>query len=416
MLPRMWLFPGRGARRIRSIEPYWLLRNGIGDARPALADSIECDVAIIGAGITGALAADALARRGGRRIVMLDARDAGMGSTAAATALLQYEIDTHLVDLARLIGEERANQAYRASASSIDLLERRFPEALERSNYRRRASVYLAADERVLPLMQAEIAARRGIGIDCEWLDEAEVRRRYGCRRPGAILSPLGAEMDPLRFTRALISAAEQQGTRVFARTKVEEIEARGDGLSLRIRGGFRVDAAHVIVAAGFESVDFLPHKVADIDNTFALVTEPLSDRSRLETMPLLWESARPYLYIRPTQDGRLLVGGADVPFKHAAARDALTPRQIGRIAAQFRDLFGEELPPLAYGWAGSFAATKDGLPYVGHVPGLHPRLQFALCYGGNGITYSILASDILLAGIEGFAHPLGEVFGFARG
>jgi glycine/D-amino acid oxidase-like deaminating enzyme len=110
------------------------------------------------------------------------------------------------------------------------------------------------------------------------------------------------------------------------------------------------------------------------------------------------------------------MVGGADVPFKDADARDLLLGRQVRLIAKQYRDLFGEELPPVAHAWGGSFASTRDGLPYIGRAPGLHPRLQFALCYGGNGITYSVLAGEMLNAGIEGLAHPLEDVFGFARG
>ena len=96
--------------------------------------------------------------------------------------------------------------------------------------------------------------------------------------------------------------------------------------------------------------------------------------------MPLMWESARLYLYLRSTPDRRLVVGGADVPLKNAATRDLLLPRQVRRLAEQYLNLFGENLPPVAYAWAGSFAETRDGLPLIGRVPGMNPRLQFALC------------------------------------
>ena len=99
--------------------------------------------------------------------------------------------------------------------------------------------------------------------------------------------------------------------------------------------------------------------------------------------------------------------GGADLPFKNAAARDVLLPRQARRLQGQYEELFGVELAPVAYAWAGSFAETR--------VPGMNPRLQFALCYGGNGITYSVHAGDILRAGIEGRVHDLDDVFGFGR-
>ncbi|HEU4779504.1 MAG TPA: FAD-dependent oxidoreductase, partial [Steroidobacteraceae bacterium] len=143
--------------------------------------------------------------------------------------------------------------------------------------------------------------------------------------------------------------------------------------------------------------------------------TEPLAKRQWIDTLPLIWESARPYVYVRGTPDGRVLIGGGDVPFKNAAARDLLLPRQVRRLGEQYEELFGAEMPRVAHAWAGSFAETRDGLPLIGRVPGMDARLQFALCYGGNGITYSVHAGDMIRAGIEGREHVLEPVFGFAR-
>src|SRR6187399_3571188 len=409
----MWPFNRNAAGAIRSSEAYWLMRNGIGDAGSALHESVDCDIAIIGAGITAALVADALIATG-KRIVVLDSRDIAQGSTAASTALLQYEIDTHLVELTGLLGADAAMRAYLACAASFPLLEQRFPELLPLAGFERRESLYLASDEKSVPVLRAELAARRGIGLACEWLDGEAVRGRFGCQRPGAILSALGAQVDPYRLARGLLAGCVRHGLRLFARTKVIQIEEQGEQLKLRTAAGHTVTASHVAVCAGYESLDFLPEGFANVHNTFAVVTEPLT-RGGLATMPLMWESARPYLYLRSTPDGRLIVGGADVPFKNAGARDLLLPRQVRRLEDQYQSLFGEALPPVAFGWAGSFAETRDGLPLIGRVPGMNPRLQFALCYGGNGITYSVHAGDMIRAGIEGRPHALDDVFGFGR-
>jgi glycine/D-amino acid oxidase-like deaminating enzyme len=48
-----------------------------------------------------------------------------------------------------------------------------------------------------------------------------------------------------------------------------------------------------------------------------------------------------------------------------------------------------------AFEWAGTFAETEDGLPFIGPVPGLHGTYA-ALGYGGNGITFSVVAADII--------------------
>jgi glycine/D-amino acid oxidase-like deaminating enzyme len=410
----MWPFDRNPSHRIRSSGPYWVLRNGMGDARATLQHSLDCDVAIIGAGITGALIADALVSSR-RRIVMLDARDAALGSTAATTALLQYEIDTNLTALVRQVGSERAILAYRACAASFEILERRFPELLKSSNYHRSESLYLAENERAVPALQAELAARLDIGLVCQWMEREQLVERFGCRRPGAILSSLGAQFDPVRFTQGLMAGVERHGVRLFARTRVTSVEEMNGRLRLTTEAGHFVDADYVVVAAGFESLDFLPKPVADIHNTFALVTEPLEDAARAVAMPLIWESARPYLYMRGTPDGRLMIGGADLPFKSAEARDVLLARQTRQIASRYRDLFGEDLPPIAQAWAGSFASTPDGLPFIGPAPGMHPRLLFALCYGGNGITYGVHASEMIRARIESRTHALDDTFGFPK-
>src|SRR6186713_2164007 len=128
----MWPFTRNGANAVRTSEAFWLLRNGIGDAGTALGESLDCDIAIVGAGITSGMVTDALIATG-KRIVVLDSRDIAQGSTSASTALLQYEIDTHLVDLVGMLGAEPAMRAYRACAASFAMLEERFPEFLPRA-------------------------------------------------------------------------------------------------------------------------------------------------------------------------------------------------------------------------------------------------------------------------------------------
>jgi glycine/D-amino acid oxidase-like deaminating enzyme len=410
----MWPFRRHSSFGIRSSQAYWLLRNGVGDAVRTVDSSLDCDIVIVGSGITGALVADALVETG-QRIVMLDRHEPAQGSTAASTALLQYEIDTHLVELTRLRGAEAAVLAYRACVEAIPMLERRFPELLAQSGFERRESVYLAADESAVEPLRVELSARRAIGIHAEWLETGDLQRRHGCLRPGAIVSSLAAVVDPVRFTRGVLAGCARHGVAQYGRARVEKLEEAGDRLALRLESGHTVRAAQVVIACGYESLSFLGHDVADIDNTFALVTEPLADRGYAAGLPQIWESARPYIYLRGTPDGRLMLGGADLPFKNAAAREILLPRQLRRLAAAYEKLFGRVLPPVAWGWAGSFATTRDGLPFIGAVPGGDPRVHYALCFGGNGITYAAHAGDIIRAGIEGRVHSLAGVFGFGR-
>src|SRR6478609_2425019 len=103
---------------LRSGHPYWLARNGLLQVFPPLVKNERCDVVVVGAGISGALVAWHLAEAGFDTVV-LDQRDVAWGSTAASTALLQYEIDTPLAELIRIRGREHAVSAYLACRDAI---------------------------------------------------------------------------------------------------------------------------------------------------------------------------------------------------------------------------------------------------------------------------------------------------------
>ena len=93
---------------LHSPSPYWLLHHGIINSYPSLTTDLKTEIAIMGAGISGALIANQLCRSG-YKVVIVDRRHAGMGSTAASTSLLQYEIDTPLHQLIHLVGEKKSN-------------------------------------------------------------------------------------------------------------------------------------------------------------------------------------------------------------------------------------------------------------------------------------------------------------------
>ena len=75
-------------------------------------------MAIVGAGITGTLVAHQLLAAG-LRVVMLDKRDPGHGSTAASTGLLLYQPDSSIADITRRHGRETARRVYELGRKAI---------------------------------------------------------------------------------------------------------------------------------------------------------------------------------------------------------------------------------------------------------------------------------------------------------
>jgi len=396
-----------------SPQPFWPLKNGLLGIYPPLRESVRCDVVILGGGISGALMAERLSEEG-LDVVLVEKRDVGAGSTSASTALLQYEIDTPLVELTKLYGVTKAERAYRLCHDSIDEIERLVDKLDVECAFQRKKSVYLATRCRDAKSLRKECVARHAAGIVVEYLEEADISARFSFSREAALVSTQGAELDCYVLTHALLKRSVQNGARIFDKTVIEKNESSEAGVRLTTDRGCVIQAKHAVFATGYESQDFLPRRVVALKSTYALASEPLDAFPGWWEQCLLWETARPYLYLRTTNDRRALIGGEDDDFRNPMRRDALVDRKTDRIAEKFRELFPDIELDIAFRWAGTFGETKDGLAYIGTVRQMS-RCHFVLGFGGNGITYSVIAASLVRDAILGRANSDAEIFCFDR-
>lgn len=88
---------------LTSSHPFWSVNNGLPADYPSLQRDVSCEAVVIGGGITGALVAVHQVAAG-VKILLIDKRDIGTGSTSASTALLQYVIDLPLRELIKKVG------------------------------------------------------------------------------------------------------------------------------------------------------------------------------------------------------------------------------------------------------------------------------------------------------------------------
>lgn len=399
---------------LKSGYPFWSVKNGLMQSFPPLREDHQCDVAIVGAGITGALIAHELSAHG-RSVCVLDSRDAGWGSTSASTAMLQYEIDTHMLQLRDWYGEADAALAYTECVRAIDLIARLARKA-GNVDFAKLRSLYFASRKGHVKDMRREFLLRAEHGIDVSWLDSSEVARRFGIDAPAAILSSAAARVDPYRLAMRLLTALDRGAGAVFDRTCITRIEVLDRGVKLTASNDCVVRAQQVVIAGGYESQQWIDQNVATNRSSYACISDPIEPESlRPFDRTMAWESARPYLYFRATGDGRLLAGGEDDALDIPARRDAQVGRKSDRIARRVNAL----LPALdfkpVFAWAGTFAETDDGLPFFGPHEQHGPRVQFAMAYGGNGITYSALGAELIRANLDRKTHPLRDLFSFAR-
>jgi glycine/D-amino acid oxidase-like deaminating enzyme len=125
--------------------------------------------------------------------------------------------------------------------------------------------------------------------------------------------------------------------------------------------------------------------------------------------------ASRAYLYARTTVSGRIIIGGEDSDeIVEPEARDALIPEKSRILSKKLEALWPRANREVAYRWAGTFDTTRDGLPLIGPVPG-RKGIFAAYGYGGNGITFSFLAAQLIGGLIAGETSPLIDDFALDR-
>ena len=349
----------------------------------------------MGGGITGALVTYRLINAGWK-VTVIDKRNIGMGSTAASTALLQYEIDTPLGDLMEKVGQKRAIDSYLACYQSINELEQIIRTENFHVGFKKRFSLQYASYEKDTVKLEKEAELRNKIGIPVELWEKAEIEEKFRLKAPKAIFSKQAAQLDPFLLTHAIFQRKDEN-LQVYDRTKVMDIQPGKSRIVLKTDTGKKIIAHYLIIAAGYESQQYIPYPVVDLLTTYAIISEPIACSEAWYKNALIWETKTPYLYMRTTSDSRIIVGGRDDEMQDSRKRKKRLPRKAMKLAEDFHQLMPHLFFHTDFAWAGTFGSTTDSLPYIGSIRQM-PRTFFALGFGGNGITFSILAADILLS------------------
>lgn len=377
-----------------------------------LTRDVTCDVLVVGLGISGAMIAEALTAEG-LSVVGLDRRTPMRGSTRSTTALIQFEIDQPITSLTDKIGRGPAEQAWRRSRLSVTNLRGRIEQLGIACRLETKPSLYLAGNVLGPGQLREEANARNAAGIRATYLTPGELKATFGIDRDGAILSSDNLAVDPRKLTAGFLLASAQRKARFFSPVEVSRVVSHGDGVVAETGGGPTISAKHAVLTTGYELLDIVPSETHSIISTYAIATKPQPNALWPQTA-FIWEASEPYLYLRATADGRVICGGEDEEFQDEDRRDALLEAKSARIATKLKRLLPRLDTDPAFAWTGSFGTTTTGLPYIGPIPG-RPRVFAVQGYGGNGITFSQIASELIASAFGGRKDTDAALFAFNR-
>ncbi|RDA93581.1 hypothetical protein CP533_6168 [Ophiocordyceps camponoti-saundersi (nom. inval.)] len=338
----------------------------------------EADVVVVGSGITGAFAARELVK-GGKGVVMLEAREACWGATGrngghcqpgvwnSSPSVARFELATHDM-LAKLVAEEGIACDWDEVGGVHALLTAAELEAA-RTQVRR---------------LQGE-ADLRGKAVLVE--DREELRElRVGEAMVGAVLQKVAATCWPYKLVAAVLeSLLDTDGMNLQTGTPVLGLKRTGASWIVQTDRG--AVSAHDVVLATNGYTSYLVPAMADlivpVQGQVCALRPPADDTERLKhSHSWLPTASDDYLMQRPGTKGLLILGGerCSVPggrvgVSHDDDVDAVIGNRLRRAMAQAMKLrprgSGPEKDVLdaEAEWSGVMGYSRDGHPWVGAVP-----------------------------------------------
>ena len=366
------------------------------------------DVAIVGAGVMGAMLAERLATAG-KTVLLIDRRPPAHGSTAASTALVMWGADVPLTHLAQTIGMAEAARRWRRVYAAVEGLTRRIEQLGIDCSLIARPELYLAGTLLDDMALQAEGRARREAGLPSDYLDARAVADRFGIAPRAALLSSGSHEVDPVKLTLGLLRKAREKGAIACFPLDVEALEHQGDTVLLTTKEGHGIEARAVILATGYERPSWFLPPAFKVGSSYAIASAP-GMAPLWQENAMIWEASSPYVYARATADGRIIAGGEDEDFSDGEKRDALISGKSGTLKTKLEKLVDAESIPLDCAWAAAFGSSPDGLPAIGRAAN-QERVWLASGFGGNGVTFAALGAELLTAELAGTPDPDAACF-----
>jgi sarcosine oxidase subunit beta len=353
------------------------------------------DIVVIGAGITGAAAALALAEAGASVEIIDRYGPAAMASGWTLAGVRQSGRNPSELPLAR------------AAVALWRDLDRRLEAD---TGYRQDGNLRLARNTAEVETIRTLVASQRAAGLELSFLKDLPAVREISPALSPAVLAaswcPTDGHADPAATVSAYLGAARRRGVRVSMGEQVIRLEANGRRIVEVVTDRRRRAAGAVLAAPGIFVNAILDSLGLSIPLRRPIVTVIRSAPCASLLKPVLGV-ANANMAARQEISGRLRVtSGAET---WNGALDEVDGRPVARpVIGKLRETIetvSAVLPDFAEAevesvWGGVLDLTPDALPVIDRVPG-YENLVVAAGFSGHGFgigpVSGPLAADLAL-------------------
>lgn len=391
-------------------ETVWRLTAPALPAMSPLTEHAEVDVAVVGGGFTGLMAAIRL-REQGRRVIVVDATEPGWGASGRNNGQVIPGFKWDPSELIERLGNDKGAGLAAWGGAAPDLVFSTIEKHGIDCSPVRNGWIQPAYTDIAVAQIAKRCADWSALGAPVARLDPAQLASLLGT--PiflSGWLDRRGGSINPLAYARGLARVALALGARVHTRTPAISMKRTGAAWTIDCSTGASIKAAQVVVATAAYADDLVPglrRSMVPV-RTAQVATAPLP-KAMLDTIlpgrQCASDTRRLLTSFRISPDNRLVMGGSGA----TATLDHSTI--VPRLHAAAQQMFGHLGPiPWEYAWSGFFAVTND------HIPHIHETNDGVICAlgcNGRGIGISTAMGQLMaerLSGLNTADMPLQPV------
>lgn len=345
------------------VAPAWAAPHR--DSYPSLTQDMIVDTAIIGGGVTGLACAMELANRG-IEVALVERDIIAAGSTGWCGGVLSLSTTLDLSLVEKAFGKDSARRIATEVSQTLSRYKSLFPD----TQWQTGSTLYLAAKQRHIATLANEAAVRSAYGLSAAATqpDEfASILRGF----PGALREDGEHGANPVLLMQAMARLAQAKGARIYEHTAVTNWECADGIVSLRTTGG-TIRARRLILAVGLSGASEPERRrlnrllIPVIGHI--LVTKPCEAVAQLPAkhgVIAAWDSLNLYHYVRYLSDGRMLIGGEELPGAIAGVPLTADDPHVARLHLWARKHHSFPVPEVESAWRASLIFPGDGMPLV---------------------------------------------------
>lgn len=386
---------------------YWNSVNTGYKKYPSLNSNQECDVVIVGGGISGCLTAYYLSQYN-INTILIEKNLIGHESTLSNNGFLHYETDTSLIKLINFIGEEKAFRAYTLCKRAIDNIENIIYNLKQYCDFERKDNIHLCDCKNNCSLLKKEFKLRKKFGFNVEYMTQSDIKKVFSISYPCGIYSKNCATVDPLKLCYALLKSATLKNSKIYENTKGVSCDYYKNSITVNTNTDYHITCKNIVFANDYESLKLIKNShLVSLKTAYSISTNPIIEIEKFHKEHTFNEGYDMSFQIRPTSDNRLLAQYVNTNFHEKNTYNII----LNKLKTVFPYI---ENLQIDYHWKELIGKTSDSLPIIGRHPTLS-NCYLNLPFGKNKICYSLIGAEIIKDLILYNSNPDSEIFTIKR-